>query len=152
MSNWPEPTPDETEPPRWGRAAAVIVLAAIAAYIIFSGDRLGSREQSTRLPEIALRGGEEPPPPEASEDIAAPSPDLFSADLDGPVTRPVPFKDCLSLIFDTGNMAGIEPVLTEQSAGRVIARLPRQDGGVTITCSARDGTMTIEHGAAGTSP
>lgn len=148
MSNWPEPTRDESEPPQWGRAAAVIVLAAIGAYIIFGGDPLGSFEQSARLPEIALRGREEPPP-DVSEDIAAPSPDLFTANVDGAITRPVPFKDCLALIFDNASAVGVRPILTEESPDRIVARLPIQDGGVTITCSAANGTMTIEHGAAG---
>jgi hypothetical protein len=123
-------------------------LAAIGAYIIFGGDPFGSFEQSVRLPEIALRGREEPPP-EVSEDIAAPSPDLFTANVDGAITRPVPFKDCLSLIFDNGSAVGVQPVLTEESPDRIVARLPIQDGGVTITCSASNGTMTIEHGAVG---
>lgn len=74
------------------------------------------------------------------------SPDLFSTGVDGVITRPVPFKDCLALIFDTGNAVGVQPVLVEESTDRTVARLPLQEGGVTITCS--DGTMTIDSGAA----
>lgn len=149
MSNWPDPTPDESEPPRWGRAAAVIAVAAIGAYIFFSSDHLGLFEQSVRLPEISLRGREGAPPPEVSEDIAAPSPDPFTTNVNGAITRPVPFKDCLSLIFDNGSAVGVQPVLTEESPDRIVARLPIENGGVTITCRASDGTMTIEHGIAG---
>jgi hypothetical protein len=152
VSNWPEPTRDETEPPRWGWVVALAALCAIGVLAIFGSDRLDTVRQSWRAPEIALRGRSEPAPPPApqvSEDAASARPDLFTTDVDGSITRTVPFKDCLALIFDTGNAVGVQPLLVEESASRTIARLPLREGGVTITCSASNGTMTIEHGAAG---
>ncbi len=142
MTNWPEPTHDESEPPRWGRAAAVIALAVLGAWIGFKIYRL---DQHVAAPEIALRGRNETAPPQApqvNEGVAAFSRDLLAARADGSVTQVVPIKDCLALIYDAGGMRGVAPTIIEQTARRTVARLGFEDGGLTITCA--DGTMTIE--------
>jgi hypothetical protein len=161
VSDWPEPTRDETEPPRWGWAVAFAAVAALAVWMLLRADRMDFLEQSWPPPEVTLRGRSEPSAtatvrgrsepsatatPEVSEAVPALSPNLFTTDVDGVITRPAAFKDCLALIFDTGNAVGVQPVLVEESANRTVARLPLQEGGVTITCS--DGTMTIDSGAA----
>jgi hypothetical protein len=145
QSNWPEPTHDaETEPPRWGRVVAILVVAAVAAWVIFRDDRAGSLPQ-WRPPEIALRGREEPPAPapEVNEDMAAVFPDTQG---NGAITEFVPLKDCLATIYDTSSAAGVEPVFAEQADGRVVAHLGPPDGGVTIICA--DDTMTIQRSGA----
>jgi len=144
QSNWPEPTRDETEPPRWGRAAAVIAVAAIAAWVIFRHDRAGSLPQ-WQPPEISLRGREEAAP-EANDDVAALTPDPLATQGDGAITQFVPLKDCLAMIYDTSGAAGVEPVFAEQSVDRVVAELGPRDSGITITCA--DDTMTIERSGA----
>lgn len=149
QSNWPEPTRDETEPPRWGRIVAVLAVAAIAAWVILRDDRAGSLPQ-WQPPEINLRGRDEPQSapvqPENSEGTSALSPDMLAARADGAVTQAVPLKDCLALIYDTSSAVGVEPVFAEQSGDRVVARLGVGDGGVTITCA--NDTMTIERSGA----
>lgn len=149
QSNWPEPTRDETEPPRWGWAVAIAAVAALGVWMLLWADEMDFLRQSWRAPEIALRGRSEPAPtptPQSNEDAPVVSPNLFTTDVEGVITRPVAFKDCLALIFDTGNAVGVQPVLVEERADRIVARLPLQEGGVTITCSG--GTMTIDSGAA----
>jgi hypothetical protein len=156
-SQWPDPTPEPGEQPRWLRWVAY---AAIAVGIVFLVSASETWRGALRLPdfsmpqlempeiavpEVDLRGRSEP---------AAESPSTIESitegvatfpNAEGPIVRSLSFESCLALLADTGARMGQEPTLLENTADRRVARFKLLEGDVTVTCSRADGTMTIEN-------
>jgi hypothetical protein len=157
-SNWPEYTPEPGESPRWPFGLIVIVAAAVLLFM--------SRPNlpDFRIPDIdvaawfppappAVDQAEQQPPatasiseiPGFSDDYGAVDP--YAASADGSITRSVPFEACLETTAQLP--MGGKPEVLEDNADRRVLRFHFGEGAMTITCSRRDQTMTIEQSNAG---
>lgn len=129
--------------------------AAVGAALVlvnYENDLFGSfslpafRLPEISMPELDLRGraGDAPvnSPVAAVEVALAPFESSGAAD---PIIQSVPFENCLDAIGDAVPGFG-PPALLEDTSDRRVARFKLLEGAITVTCSRRDGTMTIERG------
>jgi hypothetical protein len=157
MSQWPEPTPEADEPPRWpGRVALIMIVAAI---VVLTAGPNGGGLGNWRMPEFSLAEFSLPEMPaqapqasspsvsEASEYAATfPGDPAASADANAPMVQSVPFESCLETIATTATSLGQPAAIIEDTAERRVARFKFLDSNLTVTCSRADGTMTIDGG------
>jgi hypothetical protein len=158
MSQWPEPTHEADEPPRWpGRAALIVIVAAVVVLTMGpNGGALGNwRMPEFNLPEFSWpempAQAPQPSSPSVSEasEFAAtfPGDPAASADPNAPMVQAVPFESCLETIASTATSLGQPAAIIEDTAERRVARFKFLDSNLTVTCSRADGTMTIDSGA-----
>jgi hypothetical protein len=157
MSQWPEPTPEADEPPRWpGRVALIMIVAAI---VVLTAGPNGGGLGNWRMPEFSLAEFSLPEMPaqapqasspsvsEASEYAATfPGDPAASADANAPMVQSAPFESCLETIATTATSLGQPAAIIEDTAERRVARFKFLDSNLTVTCSRADGTMTIDGG------
>jgi hypothetical protein len=140
---------------------ALVVGAAVAIWITRDDDG-GIALPSWRMPELnlpqvsmpdismpdfELRGRQTDQPAQVPDMIASDDGAMTSHAADAaPTARAVPFEVCATILVETGNRIGNEPVLVEDSAQRRVARYALPQGHLTITC-ARDNTMLIAQGS-----
>lgn len=158
-SNWPEPTPEPGETPRWLRWG--VIAAIVAAGAIWLDDLGGFEGVSQRfqlpetfeiaMPEIDLRGREEAPVESAPVTAAiseAPPIDAFAASAnDDSVLQDVPFDQCLEMSENMGANIGRQLVVAEDNDERRVLVIKFGEGDLRIICSRADDTMTIRHGS-----
>jgi hypothetical protein len=155
VSQWPDPSPEPGEPPRWlGWGALVAIVAGIVIWNP-GGESAGSwRLPEFRMPEITLPEFASPDA-STSEDNAStlatsadiaeeasplpPAPDFSGG---APVVRNVPFETCVGML-DNSSALGPQ-IIVEDDADRRIVRFKLQNGNMTMTCSRADSTMTVE--------
>lgn len=153
MSEWPEPTPEPGEPPRWigWGVLAVVISAALWAT---SEDRGAPLFAGWRLPEISLPeiewpdlGADEQGVPQSAstqESIEAAIPGLSGAnDFSAPLVQSASFDTCVETAANAANTLG-PPIMLEDTADRRVVRFKLLDGDVTITCAGADQTLIIE--------
>lgn len=156
MSQWPEPTPDENEPPRWGRwgvIGAVVALAAVAA-----------NSSSFRLPDVTMPAFSLPEftmpefdLPEAGAPDSSDTPSVAISEApsfsplqeptitaDGATVRSMPFESCVQTLQSMADSFDQDVALVEDTADRRVANFKFIDSRLTVTCSRADGTMTVE--------
>jgi hypothetical protein len=158
MTNWPDHTPEPGESPRWlGWGVAAGLIGAILLWAPEDNNWFGEMQRSWQLPQFTLpefsmpelnlpdldlRGRSETPA-ETSPEIAAISEALTNSDLPL-VEQQVPFEACRSMLADTGNSFGQQPLLSvESSDARQIAVFKFLEGDLTITCTT-EGAMTVQ--------
>ena len=151
MSQWPEPTREPNEPPRWGGLGALVALIALVV-VAANGSMLGS---SWRLPEITMPEFSMPafmPPegPTPSESVAiseAPTFDPLSEPTtaaDGSTVQSMPFESCVRTLEGMADSFGQAAAFVEDTAERRVASFKFLDSRLTVTCSRSEGTMTVQ--------
>jgi hypothetical protein len=150
VSQWPEPTPDESEPPRWrGIAGLVAAVSVIVALAVGRNDWFGTfefpevRMPAVELPELDLRGRTESEPASAPPTPTNATAPIVDASL-GQVSQGVQFETCVEMISESANGLGLQPIIVEDTSDRRVAVFKFVQGDLTMICSRSDSTMTIQ--------
>jgi len=155
VSQWPDPTPEPGEPPRWlGWGALGVVIAGILIWNPGGDGANGWRMPEFALPEISLPEFELPDF-ESRQSTETPASSSISVTEDGvllpgapndasgaPVVQNVPFETCVQMIEDSPAFG--EAIRVEDTAERRVVRFKTLHYNMTLTCSRADGTLSIE--------
>lgn len=152
MSQWPEPTPEPGETPRWlGWGVGACLIGALALLAPGDDDWMAEIGRSWRMPDISLpemgmpdidlRGRSEPTrDPGPIGELAAIS-EIAGEPGEPLVRQNVGFEACAGTIAETAGVVGQEPSLIEDEGERRVAVFKFLSGDLTITCA--DGAMTV---------
>jgi hypothetical protein len=150
VSEWPEPTPDPSEPPRWqgiaalAAAGAAIILLAANGSNWFAAPRMPQIEMpKIELPDLDLRGRSEEEAPVAPDAVQSAATAPVVDATGGQVIQSIPFEACLSAIAENERGLSQEPILLENTPDRRVAVFKFMQGDLTVVCSRADETMTI---------
>lgn len=160
MSEWPEPTRELGETPRWlGWTVAALVFGALLWAV---RDDNGLSFDNWRMPELAMpeiempevdwpdfgesapaapsQAQPQPPPPDMADagNVAEARVVVPGVTFEMPATPGLPFEACLEIANEAASgLAALSVV--ESSDDRRVMRFKTLEGGLTITCSRADG-------------
>jgi hypothetical protein len=160
VSEWPEPSPEPGEQPRWLGWGVLAILVGALLWTTRDGDWTRSFAD-VRLPELSLPQIEMPEidwPDFGSNDNSVQLPDgaitqesieaipgippVASSDFGAPIVQNVPFETCLETTEGAIEAIG-SPIMLEDSPDRRVVRFKLLDGDITMTCARAEGTISI---------
>lgn len=156
MSQWPEPTHDESEPPRWGKWGALVAIVAVLV-VGANGNMFGSSWRlpaftmpELSMPEFRLPEMSDPASSDAPASVAIAESPTFNplaeptTTADGATVQTMPFDSCLRTLESMADTFGQQTALIEDTADRRVASFKFLDSRLTVTCSRSEGTMTVQ--------
>lgn len=170
MSEWPEPTREPGETPRWlGWTVAALVFGALLWAV---RDDNGVSFDGWRMPELAMpqielpeiqwpdfaenesnapSQGQPQPAPEGMADASA-VPEAVAVvrgpnmpESSAPAFEGLPLEQCLAMLNEAANAVGPGMLIEDSDVQRVV-RFKTLQGDLTMTCSRVDGTLRVEQG------
>ena len=156
MSQWPEPTNDESEPPRWGKWGALVAIVAVLVVgansnILGAAWRLPAFTMpELNMPEFSLPDMSDPASSNAPASVAIAESPTFdplaepTTTADGAAVQAMPFDSCLRTLESMADSFGQETTFIEDTADRRVASFKFLDSRLTVTCSRSEGTMTVQ--------
>ncbi len=160
MSEWPEPTPEPGEQPRWLGWGVLAIIVGALLWATRDGSGTPSfadwRMPQLSLPEISLPELEWPDFGSNETSVQLPDgaitqesieavpgiPPVASSDFGAPIVQSVPFETCLETTEGAIETIG-SPIMLEDGPDRRVVRFKLLDGDITMTCARADGTMSI---------
>ncbi len=156
MSQWPEPTHDESEPPRWGKWGALVGIVAVLV-VGANSNMFGSSWRlpafampEFNMPEFSLPDMSDPSSSDAPASVAIAESPTFdplaepTTTPDGATVQSMPFDSCVRTLESMADSFGQDIALVEDTPDRRVANFKFIDSRLTVICSRAEGTMTVQ--------